>query len=194
MTRLLVTCPDKLLHLVKVLPADNCLVVFHIPHIHPVFENGLYRLIEPLGFAALHIAGKAGVLLPVSVRSRRQDIFLCQRFSNLLGAVTGQRQVENALHHLRSRFIRHKLRIQLVAVRILPADEQAVQRPLAFGRLHLAGQVFGVHIVEDVAEQGDAVVLPDAVVAVVDGDVADALAGEVDFGVVSCLQSVHLWK
>lgn len=141
MTRLLVTCPDKLLHLVKVLPADNCLVVFHIPHIHPVFENGLYRLIEALGFAALHIAGKAGVLLAVFVRYRRQDIFLCQRFSNLLGAVTGQRQVENALHHLRSRFIRHKLvavlRIQLVAVRSLPADEEAVQRPLAFGQLPL---------------------------------------------------------
>ena len=94
MVCLSVTGTDKLLHLVLILPADDWLmgilhkdvrilghghvlfglivgnlsfVVLHVAPHNPVFENGMYRLIKPLGFAALNTAGETGVPLPVLV-------------------------------------------------------------------------------------------------------------------------------
>ena len=72
------------------------------------------------------------------------------------------------------------LRINLVAIGCLRSNVHASVRPLTLGRLDLARDVLGVHVVHDVLERGDVIVAALGVDAIVNGDVADAHPAEVD--------------
>ena len=99
------------------------------------------------------------------------------------------RHREDPCHHAGGLWIGHKAVFVVgrlaVAIGWLRADKQPLAGPLAFGSADLGGYIPGVHIVQDVLERGDIVVLLGTVEVVGDGNVADALLRKVHLGVVA---------
>ncbi len=142
-----------------------------VPHIPPVFRVFLF----PFG------ADIAEAPFPVPPCRARHLLFF-QPAPDKVGAVSFQRPRKH-LPDNGGRFLVHQQMVFVLRVFPIPEGGKAAGK-LAFLRfqqirgMNLLGNILAVHLVEDVLERRNVVVVPHGVDTVIHGDIADAVAGK----------------
>ena len=160
--------------------------VSQVNHVPQHFRNGGAGPFLPLG-VGVYIQSIVG---HAAVYRRRRNAALVKASCNFRGRRPFCCHSKDALDHLAGLPIHYKMifvhRIFLVAVRRKGRNVSAIPHLGGKSRADLLGCIPRIHLIDDVFEGGNVRIRAVGIVAVMDGDVAYALGGEIDLRILPC--------